>query len=94
MAYKILQHRRGTSQEWLTTSLIPYEGEIVIEECLDGTCQFKIGDGKHHFSDLPYTTDSLKLELITKIIELDAFVRKANQELAQAFNKNINNLVL
>ena len=30
MAYKITQHRRGTTQEWLELDLIPEDGELVI----------------------------------------------------------------
>ena len=31
----IVQHRRGTAQQWAESGVIPYDGEIVIEECAD-----------------------------------------------------------
>ena len=50
----IVQHRRGTTEEWNNSPIIPYEGELVIEECDDGTRRAKIGDGKHIFKHLSY----------------------------------------
>ena len=35
MAYNILKHRRGTTQEWLDIDLVPEDGELVIEERLN-----------------------------------------------------------
>ena len=43
MAYNIIKHRRGTTQEWLETVLIPEDGELIIEECPDSTRRCKIG---------------------------------------------------
>lgn len=50
----IVQHRRGTAQQWTESGVIPYDGEIVIEECSDGSFKTKIGDGVNTFPDLPY----------------------------------------
>jgi len=55
MATKIItQHRRGTAEQWIESGIIPYAGEIVIEECPDGTFKTKIGDGVNVFANLPY----------------------------------------
>lgn len=70
MAYKITQHRRGTTQEWLELDLVPYEGELVIEECEGNVRKCKIGDGKNPFSKLPYITDALAEELESEIGDL------------------------
>lgn len=73
MSYSILQHRRGTSQEWLDVDaeLIPLQGELIIEELKNGLCKCKIGNGRSRFSELPYITDTLKEKLLLEITELD-----------------------
>lgn len=48
-----IQLRRGTSTQWTTTNPILAEGELAVE--LD-TNFFKIGDGIHHWVDLPYVS--------------------------------------
>ena len=64
MAYSILKHRRGTTQEWLEIDLIPEDGELVIEECSDKSRKCKIGNGKNAFSELPYIDDDTKTLLL------------------------------
>jgi hypothetical protein len=54
MAFNIIKHRRGTTQEWLDLNLTPESGEIVIEECVNGLRKCKIGDGTTSFDQLPY----------------------------------------
>jgi hypothetical protein len=73
MANNIVQHRRGTTEEWKKLDLVPSEGELVIEECIDGTCKCKIGNGISKFSELAYLSDPLN----TRAIELLA---KQHQE--------------
>lgn len=72
MAYKynILKHRRGTTQEWLESTLVPEEGEIVIEECFDGICKCKVGDGHSYFSELSYVDEATQIKLLKAIDEL------------------------
>lgn len=31
----ITQHRRGTTEEWLASDIIPDEGELILEETAD-----------------------------------------------------------
>ena len=64
MAYNIVKHRRGTTKEWLEIDLIPEDGELVIEYCLDGTCKCKIGDGYRKFSKLPYLDKNIQDKLL------------------------------
>lgn len=66
----IIKHRRGTTQEWLETGIIPEEGELVVEECPDGLRKCKIGDGRSSFLTLPYI-DEATLRKVTS--ELYAF---------------------
>lgn len=58
MLRSIVQHRRGTTNEWSASKVIPKEGEIVIEELDNGTKKIKLGDGITPFKDLPYISGS------------------------------------
>ena len=81
MAFNIIKHRRGTTQEWLALDsvLIPEEGELVIEECSDGVRKCKIGTGKAKFSELLYINDELKAELLAELEALGiSFESKLN----------------
>ena len=55
----ITQQRRGTTQEWSKSLVVPHEGEIVLEECRDGSIKVKIGNGRQLFADLPYADKSV-----------------------------------
>ena len=59
MRQTLVKHRRGTTAEWQQYDLIIKDGEIVIEECLDGSHILKIGDGKHKYSELPSFTQKI-----------------------------------
>ena len=67
MAYNILKHRRGTTQEWLSIDLVPEDGELVIEECSNGCRKCKVGNGTSKFSELPYIDSELQAYLLDKI---------------------------
>jgi len=56
MAKKYLvQHRRGTIQEWENDAIVPLEGEIVIEiDYINSLHKLKIGDGVHSYAELKY----------------------------------------
>ena len=69
MANNIVQHRRGTTEEWKNLDLVPSEGELVIEECADGTCKCKIGNGISKFSELAYLSDPLNARAIDLLTE-------------------------
>lgn len=59
MQETIIKHRRGTTEEWAQFDLLIQEGEIVIEECSDGSKIIKIGDGEHKYSELPSFTERM-----------------------------------
>ena len=67
----ILKHRRGTTEQWLTSDAIIYDGEIVVEKSDGGYTRLKVGDGTKRFSELPYM-NMPGYALVTKkiIIEL------------------------
>lgn len=69
MANNIVQHRRGTTADWLELDLVPYEGELVIEECTDGTCRCKIGNGISKFSELSYLSDPSNFAALSLLTE-------------------------
>ena len=56
MAKYIVQHRRGTSEQWAKkNTIIPKEGELVIEIDEESSLhKLKIGDGIHTYSELAY----------------------------------------
>ena len=67
MAYNIIKHRRGTTQEWIDIDLIPEDSELVIEECIDGTRKCKIGNGIEPFSKLPYIDEAVQTQLLEEL---------------------------
>lgn len=69
MANNIVQHRRGTTADWLELDLVPYEGELVIEECTDGACRCKIGNGISKFSELSYLSDPSNFDALSLLTE-------------------------
>ena len=56
MAKFIVQHRRGTTEQWMNTDVVPRDGELIIEQTADGKYKLKIGDGENQFASLPYVT--------------------------------------
>ena len=68
----IVKHRRGTTKEWQEVDLIPEEGELVIEECLDGSWKCKIGTGYTKFSKLPYIDEQTRITLLQEIASTKA----------------------
>lgn len=83
----IVQHRRGTSDEWLEKKdTIIADGELVIEEVGDGV-KLKVGDGVTTFENLPYVTRKVEHEIdvanarIDNLIALDVNYSEADAEL-------------
>lgn len=71
MAYNIIKHRRGTTEEWLEVNLVPEDGELIIEECSDGTRKCKIGDGRRPFTVLPYIDEGTQAKLLQELSKLE-----------------------
>ena len=98
MAVKyIVQHRRGTTEEWQTTGaeIVPLAGEIVIELCKDGRNRLKIGDGEHKYGELAYmsvddfvlsqpTVETIKISLPANGWKLDGETSAYYQDIAIA----------
>lgn len=68
MAKYIVQHRRGTTAQWMShNTLIPFEGEIVIEIDEENFLhKLKIGDGIHAYSELAYL--AVGDEVVTQVL--------------------------
>lgn len=83
----IVKHRRGTTLEWqeLNLDLIPEAGELVIEECDDGTRKCKIGTGYTRFSDLPYIDDKTRTDLLTEIANTKKYCKNQIADLNEDF---------
>ena len=73
----IVKHRRGTTQEWheLNLHVIPEAGELIIEECADGTRKCKIGTGSKRFSELPYIDDKVRADLLLEIAIVKEYLK-------------------
>ena len=83
----IVKHRRGTTQEWqeLNLHIIPEAGELVIEECADGTSRCKIGTGFTRFSELPYIDGKIKTELLAEIATVKEYLKNRINNLNESF---------
>lgn len=64
----ITQQRRGTTEEWARSTVIPQAGEFVIEERKNAPIRIKLGDGVHLFKDLQYIDEST----VDALTELEA----------------------
>jgi hypothetical protein len=83
MSYHIItQHRRGKTEEWALSPVIPREGELVIEELSDGSCRCKIGDGKRLFSALPYIDNTSKKEILNDLNQKISDLKKRDEDTA------------
>jgi hypothetical protein len=74
MSRLIVQHRRGTTDEWNSNgNIVPLEGELVIE--IDETNhlhKLKIGDGIHSYKDLAYLQagDEIVSQIMPRIVTI------------------------
>ena len=59
-------HKHDTETNWLKSSLIPLQGELIIYDIEDGVCAYerlKIGDGIHNVNALPFADDYVKAQI-------------------------------
>lgn len=82
----IVKHRRGTTQEWQEVDLIPEDGELVIEECDDGTRRCKIGTGYTRFSELPYIDDKTRADLLVEINSVKTYLNTISTSFGKSFS--------
>lgn len=72
MSRYIVQHRRGTVAQWQQKdTIIPQEGEIVIEIDYENSLhKLKIGDGIHTYAELAYLQagDEIVTQVLTKAL--------------------------
>ena len=87
MARYIVQMRRGTAAQWKEKStLIPQEGEIVIELDEENNLhKLKIGDGIHTYAELAYLMAGD--EIVTQVLA-EAKPRVVTVSLAETWNKD------
>lgn len=66
-------HKHETEANWLLSSLIPLQGELIVYD-IDHNHSYervKIGDGKTLVSSLPFVDDTLRDELLTQINDVN-----------------------
>lgn len=80
MRKSIHQHRRGTTAEWKEFDVVLKDGELAIEECVNGMRVLKLGDGIHKYSELPSFTDN--------IIVKNLFIEHDNKFFKLSINAN------
>ncbi len=83
----IVKHRRGTTEDWRKNNIIPEAGELVIEECNDGTRRAKFGTGYQYFSDLPYIDDKLWEEIASAKTDLNTKIADLNRRFSKEINE-------
>ena len=87
----ILKHRRGTTSEWLKSSVIPEDGELIIEELANGDRRCKIGDGVNKFNKLSYVDADVRKDLVAK---MDLIESQFNKKLINLSSDQIEQLEL
>lgn len=71
MAKYIIQHRRGTTEQWANNpDIVPRDGELVIEYCDDGYTRLKVGDGVSTYAQLGYL-NTPGAALVTRRINIE-----------------------
>ena len=83
----IVQHRRGTTEAWKSSAIVPFEGEFIIEECIDGSRRVKVGDGINTFEYLSYVDAATA----ARVVALEAQAEVTNASI-KAINTNVANL--
>lgn len=58
----IVQNRRGTKEALESSKIVPYDGEIIVEQ-QSKYSKLKAGDGRTPYDELPYVTDELDTKL-------------------------------
>ena len=48
--------KHDTFDKWMQYNPKLKENELIVVKFKDNTIKYKIGDGKHHFRDTPFTT--------------------------------------
>ena len=91
MAYNIIKHRRGTTDEWREIDLVPEDGELVIEECADGARKCKIGNGSDRFSKLPYVNDEVRIKLLKELDGLKSDFTSRISNIQENFTTQLSN---
>lgn len=73
-------HKHEIEANWLQSSLIPMQGELIIYD-KDSNYDYeriKIGDGSKNVNALPFVNDDLKTELLGQISDVDDKVEEVS----------------
>lgn len=73
-----IQHKKDSAENWQFKNPVLLLNELIIVEMESGDCRFKIGDGIHAYSDLPFADQLLR----------DAVESKVSKEEGKALSSN------
>ncbi len=62
-----IQHKKDSAENWQSKNPVLLLNELIIVETEDGDCRFKIGDGVHAYSDLPFADQLLRDDVESKV---------------------------
>lgn len=62
-----IQQKKDSDENWSSKNPVLLLNELVIVEMESGDCRFKIGDGVHAYSDLPFADQLLRDEVESKV---------------------------
>lgn len=88
----IVKHRRGTTKEWLESNIMPEAGELVIEDCDNGTRRAKFGTGYQLFAELPYIDDALWEEIAQTKVDIDNKITKIDDKFSGALSTAVSSI--
>jgi len=74
-------HKHDTETNWLKSSFIPLQGELVVYDIEDGVCSYeriKIGDGVQNVNALPFVGGALRTEILEQINNVDTKVSEVS----------------
>lgn len=73
-----IQQKKDSDENWSSKNPVLLLNELVIAEMTTGECRFKIGDGVHTYSDLPFLDQRLRDEIESKVAKEEGKVLSSN----------------
>ena len=74
-------HKHETEANWLLSSLVPMQGELIVYDIDENYAyeRIKSGDGEKNVNALPFVDDALRTDLLTQIEEVDGKISAVSE---------------